>query len=185
VAQRICAILLSDNQSKRWSTRAHEQLKTQRQELGGLADQCGHIWRDSEEDCINWTTFAGSALNGVIGRIVEARLSLEATWDDFEISLPPTTDVAAVRALAAELLSAPNLAALIPANQELIDQLKFSTCLPNALAQRATQGRLDLSPLKEVLAAVIRFRASDHSNKNLMSIKQIMKCPESSKLDPL
>jgi hypothetical protein len=141
--------------TNRWSTRTKEQLKTQRQELGSLADQCGHIWRDSEEDRISWTTFAGASLNGVIGSILEASLSLEATWDDFQISLPPSTEASAVRELAAELLTTPILSALIPANQELIDQLKFSACLPSALAQRATQGRLDLSPLKEVLGAVI------------------------------
>lgn len=154
LAQRIRGILLSDNQSNRWSTRAKEQLKTQRQELGSLADQCGHIWRDSEQDRISWTTFAGASLNGVIGSILEAQLSLEATWDDFEISLPPSTEASAVRELAAELLTTPNLSALIPANQELIDQLKFSTCLPNGLAQRATQGRLDFSPLREIFGAV-------------------------------
>jgi hypothetical protein len=129
-------------------------LKTQRQELGSLADQCGHIWRDSEEDRISWSTFAGASLNGIIGSILEAKLSLEATWDDFEISLPPSTEVAAVRELAAQLLITPDISALIPANQELIDQLKFSACLPNALAQRATQGRLDFSPLREVFEAV-------------------------------
>ncbi len=153
-AQRIRDILLSDALSNRWSARAKEQLRTQRQELGTLAEQCGHIWRNSEEDRVSWTTFAGATLNAIIASLLEAKLSLESTWDDFQISMPSETDTSLVRHLAAECLQAPDLGALIPANQELINHLKFSACLPNAFAHRAVQGRLDLAPLKEVLRSV-------------------------------
>ena len=154
VAQRVRDLLLSVDQSPRWSSRARDEMLVQRQALGSLAGQCGRLWRDATEDRLRWTTFAGYALNGVLGSILESRLSLEVTWDDFELSMPSSTDAAAVRGLAAELLQVPRIIDLIPQNQELVDQLKFSTCLPDGLAKRAVHGRQDLSQLRPVLESI-------------------------------
>jgi ATP-dependent Lhr-like helicase len=152
VTQRIRVLLLGEAASPRWSSRAKDQMKEQREALGPLAEQCGRIWHDANVDRIRWTTFAGATVNGLLGSILKGRLSIEVSWDDFELSLPRSADVLAIRNLAAELLSstAP-LVDAIPLDEDVLEQLKFSVCLPKSLAHRAAHGRQDMSQLRGVL----------------------------------
>jgi len=73
----------------------------------------------------------------------------------FEISFSSSTDVTAVRTIVQEFLGAPNLIERIPASRELLDQLKFSACLPPALAKRAVYGRRDLHALSQAFSLAV------------------------------
>jgi hypothetical protein len=87
-----------------------------------------------------------------VGSVLEEKLKQELVWDDFEISFPASTDVTAIRAIVGEFLSAPDLIDRIRASEKLLDQLKFSACLPPALAKRAVYGRRDLQVLPQIVS---------------------------------
>jgi ATP-dependent Lhr-like helicase len=152
IAQRIRKLVLASGESTRWSARAKLEMANQKQQFHQMASQAGKIYHDAAEDRIRWSTFAGNALNEILGSVLEKELKKELAWDDFEISFPSSTDVSAVRTIVREFLSAANLIDRIPTSPELLDQLKFSACLPPALAKRAVYGRCDLHALSQAFS---------------------------------
>ena len=155
IAQRIRKLVLASGESTRWSQRARVEMDNQKEQFHQVANQAGKIYHDAAEDRIRWSTFAGNALNEILGSVLEKELKKELAWDDFEISFPSSTEVTAVRTIVREFLGAPNLIERMPASQELLDQLKFSACLPPALAKRAVYGRRDLHALSQAFSLAV------------------------------
>ncbi|MBV9997782.1 MAG: DEAD/DEAH box helicase [Verrucomicrobia bacterium] len=149
IAQRIRQLVLASGESTRWSARAKTEMANQKEQFHQVAGEAGRIYHDAAESRIRWSTFAGNALNEILGSVLERELKQELAWDDFEISFPASTDVTAIRTTVEELLGAPNLIERLPGSQELLDQLKFSACLPPALAKRAVYGRAELRGLAQ------------------------------------
>lgn len=145
IARRIRQLVLASGDSTRWSARAKAEMATQKEQFYQMASQTGKIYHDAAENRVRWSTFAGTALNEILGSVLARELKQELAWDDFEISFPSSTDVTTIRTIVAEFLSAPDLMERIPASQELLDQLKFSARLPPALAKRAVYGRRNLT----------------------------------------
>ncbi|HEY0792410.1 MAG TPA: helicase-related protein, partial [Chthoniobacterales bacterium] len=155
VAQRIRELVLASGESDRWSARARAEMAAQKEHLHQVASQAGRIYHDAAENRVRWSTFAGHAINEIMGSVLEKELKQELDWDDFEISLPATTDTNSVRTIVQDFLNAPDLIERIPASPELLDQLKFSVCLPPPLAKRAVYGRRDLSILPEAFRLAV------------------------------
>jgi ATP-dependent Lhr-like helicase len=152
IAQRIRQLVLASGESKRWSARAKAEMANQKEQFHQMASQAGRIYHDAAENRVRWSTFAGNALNEIVGSVLEEELKEELASDDFEISFSPSADVTAIRAIVGKFLNAPDLIERIPVSQELLDQLKFSACLPPALAKRAVYGRRDLQVLARVFS---------------------------------
>ena len=87
------------------------------------------------------------ALDDALGVFLKSRISGQVSWDDFCVSLPGTCDAKEIIRDARELLESDDMVGQIPASEEIIDQLKFSECLPQELAHRAVLGRLNLGGL--------------------------------------
>ena len=163
VARHIRQLVLASGESNRWSARAKAEMAAQKEQLHQVASQAGRIYRDAAELRTRWSTFAGHAINEVVGSVLENELKQELDWDDFEILFPATTDIALIRTIVREFLDAPNPVERIPASPELLDQLKFSVCLPPALAKRAVYGRRDFSVLAEAFRLTVDAASEFHA----------------------
>jgi ATP-dependent Lhr-like helicase len=159
VAQRIQITLSSSDVPHRWSARAKQEMEIQRASLFEWAVQSGKIYRDAVEDAVRWSTFAGTAVNEMLCSLLRQKLDEEVRSDGFSIILPSSVDLPALRAILIEIAETPNLTEKIATSQKVVDQLKFSLCLPPNLARRAVHGRLGTSieNLKSLCRNTIRL----------------------------
>ena len=148
LTRKIHSLILSEENNTRWSRRAVAEISEQRRALRDIAESLGRFVYDGGEGRLFWYTFAGAPLNELLGVYLKSKLSgQQVSWDDFCISLPGTSDATQIQRDVRELLESDDIVSLIPASEEMIDQLKFSECLPEELAHRAVLGRLDLGGL--------------------------------------
>lgn len=163
LTRKIHSLILSEESSDRWTRRAVKELTGQREALRDVAHSLGRFVYDGGDERVFWYTFAGAPLNELLGLYLKSTIGDKAvSWDDFSVSLPGACDLKSIIGHAHELLESDDVIDLIPASQDIIEQLKFSECLPQELAHRAVLGRLDLTGLSvDSLLAAPRKECSE------------------------
>ena len=95
-------------------------------------------------------TLAGAPIDQVEVSFLSGRLAAQAGFDDFGVAVGNSGDVTAVRTALEELANAADPTTPLPVSNDLLENLKFSECLPVDLARRAVFGRFDTEGLRQV-----------------------------------
>ncbi|MEZ5434420.1 MAG: hypothetical protein R3F31_25300, partial [Verrucomicrobiales bacterium] len=145
IAQEIRGVLVSDETSSRWSTRCKEQLSVLREDYRERGVDSANCVYNQIEDQMVWWTFAGRFLNEAFASILTEMASIESRFDDFCLRFPLATDGALVKHTLREALETPEALRNLPISKQWLDGLKFSECLPEALAAASARGRMRVS----------------------------------------
>jgi ATP-dependent Lhr-like helicase len=134
-------VLASEVMSDRWSRRACHRLDSLRGEFPWLREDGGNVLVD-HGDKRAWWTFAGGRANAALGAELERRLGVKVSTSNFCVQLAAGADVEGVLRAVADLRQLAPAAIAPRVNEDAVDGLKFSACLPNDLAVGVVRDRL-------------------------------------------
>ena len=141
IAQEIKHLLLSSDQSERWSNRAIEEIQVERSELRELAEMAGTLYSDPESGSLILSTFLGSTLNSLIATALQHSLGISARADDFQVTIQEVGKQAEVsKCLRSDLHQ--YIHAALASDDNLTERVKFAECLPPELAASAFLGKV-------------------------------------------
>ncbi|MBN4054938.1 DEAD/DEAH box helicase [Acidimicrobium ferrooxidans] len=141
LCQAVRAELVGDHQRPEWTRRATETMTGLRQEYGWLPGQGTCLLAGRIPGDLEWWTFAGGAANASLAASLAGLLKVESSWDNFHITLKSPPAGGEVERAITELARKPeNVLPLI--DQRALTGLKFSDCLPPALAEDVLCARL-------------------------------------------
>ena len=159
LAQAIKRVLARDSMRECWSRRAQDQINSMRQDYPWIDGDCTVLLSGAEGHS-TWWTFGGvranAALANELGQLLGTTVDHDSLSLMFANSRPAElqTAITELRAKAVETLR-PGV------DEKAIDGLKFSECLPVALAQQMLEARLqDQDALSESLRARLRVVAT-------------------------
>lgn len=141
LCQSIRGVLAADESSAGASRRAREQLDQLRAELSWVRGEGTALVRETGAR-LKWWTFGGLLANAALARGFEGLTGRKAVADNFALSLPGDAGTDAVVDVLQRLRERDptTLAPLI--SDQALDELKFSACLPPALARRTLEARV-------------------------------------------
>jgi ATP-dependent Lhr-like helicase len=141
LCQAIQRVLAGEEPGAILSKRGEEQLAQTRSEFPWLTGESTHLVRSSN-DRLLWWTFAGLFANSAIAEAIRGHNVQVGKVDNFVIALGADTPrdrldttLKEVRALEAKTLRT-------PVSDRAVSELKFSECLPDALARKVLSERL-------------------------------------------
>lgn len=159
LAQAIKRVLATDSARECWSRRAQDQINSMRQDYPWIDGDCTVLLSGAEGHS-TWWTFGGvranAALANELGQLLGTTVDHDSLSLMFANSRPAElqTAITELRAKAVETLR-PGV------DEKAIDGLKFSECLPVALAQQMLEARLqDQDALRESLRSRLRVVAT-------------------------
>ena len=141
VAQEIKNLLLSTKVSDRWTQRTQIEIESERNELAELATMCGQIYSAPDPDGLVFATFFGSTINSLIATALETSLAVTTSSDDFQISIRERGKHAEIERFLRDDLQA-HFSSDLYIEDDLLDLVKFSECLPSDQAVRAFLGKV-------------------------------------------
>ena len=151
LCQAIKNVLIAKSGCERWSRRATEQMEEIRHEFGWLESDSTvvHIGRTGEPE---WWTFAGTRANATLARALTDATQSRVQHDGFSLTFEPSLSLDDIQNALKEIRSQ-NVASVQPAiDEDAIEGLKFSECLPHHLAVEMVGQRLtDIASTKKVL----------------------------------
>ncbi|WP_254509498.1 hypothetical protein [Anatilimnocola floriformis] len=155
LAQAIKRVLASDSVRACWSRRAQDQINSLRKDYP--CDRDSTVLLSGAAGQSTWWTFGGVRANAAITN--ELGQLLGTTVEHDSLSLMFANSRPAELQIAITELRARALETLRPGvDEKAIDGLKFSECLPVALAQQMLEARLqDQDALRESLIARLRI----------------------------
>jgi ATP-dependent helicase Lhr and Lhr-like helicase len=150
--QAIKSVLRSGSTSKHYSHRALEEITDASTEFAWLSDECTTVAVDRSAGRTFWWTFAGLRANAMLAETIRERLGVASTVDNLVITMNRALDQDAFDELLHVLRGCSQLVPALADIDKAIDGLKFSTCLPPALAREMMASRLtDTSAVTHVL----------------------------------
>ncbi|MFO0914166.1 MAG: DEAD/DEAH box helicase [Pirellulales bacterium] len=157
LSQSIRTILAGDEVSDRWSHRAVERITEIRHEYSWV-DCDSTVVLDGRAGGTEWWTFGGARANATLAQVLAELLNVEVDHDSFMVNLEGDIKLQDLIDLMAPV-SQRDIDAMLPAvDEQAIDGLKFSECLPRGLALEMLQRRLqDPAATRRVLAEPVRF----------------------------
>lgn len=141
LAQAIQQLLVSSEVSPRWTQRAVEEIRIQREQLGELAQMAGKFYSTALSPDVVLPTFYGSAINKLLAMALELQIGQKVSADDLAIRIPANRDTEKIMALF-QNDPLPHIEQALLTKPEIIGSLKFSQCLPPALATKAFLGKV-------------------------------------------
>ena len=163
LCQAIQRVLAGEGLGATPSKRGEKQLTQTRSEFPWLTPESTHLVRSSN-DRLLWWTFAGLFANSAIAEAIRARNVRVGKVDNFVIALDADaprerldTALEEVRALDGTLLRT-------PVSDRAVSELKFSECLPSALARKVLSERMtDTSGVQATLQHSLQRHGSPGS----------------------
>jgi ATP-dependent Lhr-like helicase len=152
MARGIRDILLSDENSPRWSNRCRTQVGILRDDYRSKGVESSRCVVDQAENYVVWWNFAGRFLNEAFASVLESNAGTVARFDDFCLRVPYETDVSLVSSTIRRMLAEPDARQHLPISKQWLDGLKFSDCLPERFASMAARGRIRVD--EEVLSKI-------------------------------
>lgn len=141
LAQAIQKLLISSEVSPRWTQRAEEEIRLQREELGELAQMAGNFYSTALSPDVLLPTFYGSAINKLLAMAFEMQIGQKVTADDLAIRMPASHHMEKIMYLFQNAFPT-NIEQAVLSMPEASDALKFSQCLPPGLATKAFLGKI-------------------------------------------
>ena len=142
MAREVREVLLSDENSPRWSNRCRTQVGALKDEYRAKGIESTGCVSDQTQNHMVWWNFAGRFLNEAFASVLDTRAGIDAKFDDFSLTVPYETDVTVVIRTIRTLLAEPEVMQSLPISKRWLDGLKFSDCLPERFASRAARGRI-------------------------------------------
>jgi ATP-dependent Lhr-like helicase len=157
LCQAIKRVVATDDEREVWSRRARRQIAEVRNEFAWLDDDDATVLLGSN-GAMEWWTFAGAGANATLAHELSQATRSQATYDSFTVSFESHVEGNTIeRAL--QDLRAGDFEEMRPAVEEqAIEGLKFSACLPVEMAVHTLGTRLrDGHSLRAVLEKPVRF----------------------------
>ncbi|MBI3800153.1 MAG: ATP-dependent helicase [Deltaproteobacteria bacterium] len=157
LCQAIRNVLGADDHREWWSHRARQQIAEVRQEFAWLDDAATAVVRSESGEAV-WWTFAGVKANATLACELSRTVKNRVTYDSFTLTFEPHLSFDVIGQALAEL-QARDISKMRPAVEEqAIDGLKFSQCLPHDLAAHVLEARLrDPAAVESMLHRPRRF----------------------------
>ena len=155
LAQSIQRVLASDENAECWSRRAHSQINTVRLDFP---------WLDRDTTALNdtngrlcWWTFAGDRGNATLANEIAQMTGSQVEHGSFSLTFESSTRFDELQNAVGNLRNK-NVEEMRPSiDERAIEGLKFSECLPIALAHEMLEARLrDCQAVRETLALNLR-----------------------------
>jgi ATP-dependent Lhr-like helicase len=165
LSRQICGsirrILAGDEISPRWSRRAVAQFEAVRAEFPWLVEDEENVLVVARGVPV-WWTFGGGRANLAIAHELAQRTGARITSDNFAVRFPAQFDVSAAEAQIRSLVNVPPDQMVPQADEQALEGLKFSECLPHELATRVVQARLsDERGVADVIGRLARIVYQD------------------------
>jgi ATP-dependent helicase Lhr and Lhr-like helicase len=160
LCQAIRNVLGADDNREWWSHRARQQISEVRQEFAWLDDDGTAVVRSESGEAV-WWTFAGVKANATLACQLSRTVKNRVTYDSFTVTFEPHLSFDVI-GQALDELRARDARKMRPAVEEqAIDGLKFSECLPHNLAVHILEARLcDPAAVKDAVHQPTRFIVS-------------------------
>jgi ATP-dependent Lhr-like helicase len=131
--QAIKRVLQSNGQSLGLSRRATSELNDAREEYAWLSPECTTLVFDSSGDRCCWWTFGGLRANAMLAKSLEGLLP--SGFDNLCLRFDRHLDVGLLQQAVERTRRDPPQLAPLSDSDRAIDELKFSVCVPRALAK--------------------------------------------------
>jgi ATP-dependent Lhr-like helicase len=156
LSQSIKRVLTSDKARNCWSRRAEEYITEIRHEYPWLnADSTVAI--QAGDGAVQWWTFGGSRANATLANELKRICGRKAAYDSFVLEFPANHKLQDAQNAISELRGRVPAEMLPEVDENAIDGLKFSQCLPKAHAIEMLGRRLqDIDAIQQILSQVPR-----------------------------
>ena len=157
LSQSIKRVLATDDHADYWSRRAIERIEEIRYDSPWLQTDSSAAIQTSKGE-VEWWTFGGNRANATLARALSRLIQNEVTHDSFSLTFPAALKLQDVESAIGSLRQQ-DVVNLFPAvDENAIDGLKFSECLPNQLAIEMLERRLqDITATQHVIQEDVRF----------------------------
>lgn len=157
MCQAVKRILAEDINCESWSRRAQEKIVSARNEYPWLDCQSTVVTNEANNE-LSWWTFGGNGANATLANELAQILKSRVKHDSFALTFNPEVEMAAVE-VALEKLQHHEIEDMQPEiDEDAIEGLKFSECLPVELAIDMLRSRLrDVDSVGEIIQQPIRF----------------------------
>jgi ATP-dependent Lhr-like helicase len=157
LCRSIQRVLAGNEISPHWSRRAVTQIEAVRAEFPWLVEDDENVLVGARGVPV-WWIFGGGRVNLAIAHEMVQRTGARITSDNFAVRFPAQFDVSAAEDQVRSLLNVPPDQIVPQADEQALEGLKFSECLPRELANRVVQSRLsDVGGVAEVLERRLRI----------------------------
>lgn len=140
VCQSARHLLEGKERSLRWSARATERIESMRDGMSWLEPGALFFLRNSHDTTL-WT-FGGDDINSYLAFVIKQRFRFDMFPDSLAVTIAREFKHKQIEALIASLKNGNDDLDAFPVNEELIDALKFSQCLPRDLARKMNWERM-------------------------------------------
>jgi len=145
LCRAIRRVLADDAARSGWSRRAVSRMEAIRSEYPWLTGDGANILLTAGEEAA-WWTFAGGRANAALAHELTKRLDAKVTSDNFTVRFPRGLAVNLVEPGLCGLRELEPTRLVAPVDEQAVDGLKFSECLPTDLAARVVRARLADAP---------------------------------------
>ena len=141
LCQAIQRVLAGEELGATLSKRGEEQLTQTRSEFPWLTPESTHLVRSSN-DRLLWWTFAGLFANSAIAEAIRDRNVRVGKVDNFVIALDADAPRERLDTALEEVRALDGTRLRTPVSDRAVSELKFSECLPSALARKVLSERM-------------------------------------------
>lgn len=158
LCQAIRRILATDHMPELWSRRAREELTQVRADCSWVRE--GETAIVTTPDGLAWWTFAGDRANTALSQRFSQLAGSPAESDGLAVTADATITPDDVSRAIDEIQQADPHALVVEVADEMLDGLKFSSCLPEEMARSILQVRLaDPAALENALHEPVHYLA--------------------------
>ena len=156
-ARAVKDLLTDVGESQHWTSRAKEKFVELRLGHSMLRSDSDVILIDREANELCWYSYAGAAINTVLADRIRSSGAGSVMAGDFWIRIAGTTDAQRILDLLRNM-TPDEILESFPIDEEFLENLKFSECLPVDLAECILRGRLlKIVDLEKALSADVVF----------------------------
>ncbi|MFM9960787.1 MAG: DEAD/DEAH box helicase [Planctomycetaceae bacterium] len=160
VAQAIKHVLAKPEDRPEWSQRARDQISQIRSKFEWLTPLGSIVIKEGDSQ-FKWWTFAGQGTNASLVPTLAGLMQATVDYDDLAINFESDVPIERIGDALRELRTRSAVDLLPSVEETAISGIKFSECLPPALATRMLQSRLqDISGIEHVIRDEVEFVAS-------------------------
>jgi len=157
LCQAIQKLLASDAEPENWSRRGREQMAEVRDGFPWVREGHTFVVRDDSDETY-WWTFAGERANASLAHQLKGMEPEGIAFNNLAVRLRSGTDVAGLKEDLERLKEVPPAKMAPKVGEDALRGLKFSECLPRALALSVVEERLmDEAAVGEVLRMPVVF----------------------------
>lgn len=157
MCQSIKHLLAGDEDGVTWSRRARQQIHDIRQTYSWLDERSTVVIRDGSEPA-EWWTFAGFGANAALAHELSQATQSAIDYDSFTVTFESHVSRKTIAKALDEVRSGDVSRMRAAVDEQAIEGLKFSACLPHELALEMLQSRLSDSPsIAKVLQWPVRY----------------------------